>query len=251
MALSRLHRFWGDTQISALCNTFGPTIRWPTFPADGVFQKASASGRAPENHEPPITKIGPVNYVIRQGVSGNCFPAREVGEQPKTRPAARNESEVHPMSPESTKPVDPSLSRLGEGCQGRTKAITALIRRGEASMTDCAAIAKVASANPGCRIRDVVVKKEICAGGRQRPAAGASGNPARPVWPGQKSGRLVVPLKRPITVEGRTGYVTCASPGLWGCRRATAGATRKTISSPALADANSSARWEVYPKINR
>ena len=75
-------------------------------------------------------KIGPVNYVIRQGMSGNCVPAREGGEQPKTRPAARNESEVHPMSPESTKPVDPSLFTLGEGCQGRTKANPALTRRG-------------------------------------------------------------------------------------------------------------------------
>ena len=70
-------------------------------------------------------------------------------------------------------------------------------------MTDCAAIATAGSANAGCRIKDVVLKEEICAGGRQRPTAGASGNPARPVWPGQKSERLVVPSKRLITVEGR------------------------------------------------
>jgi hypothetical protein len=49
----------------------------------------------------------------------------------------------------------------------------------------------------------VVLREEICPGGRQGPTVGASGNPARPVWPEQKSERLVVPLKRLITVEGR------------------------------------------------
>lgn len=61
---------------------------------------------------------------------GNCVPVREGGEQPKARPAARNDSEVHPMSPENPQPVDSSRFRTGEECQGRTMANPAKSRKG-------------------------------------------------------------------------------------------------------------------------
>src|SRR5688500_19436430 len=61
---------------------------------------------------------------------GNCVPASEGGEQPKARLAARNDSEVHLMNPENPQPVNPSLFRIGEGCQGRTMANPAKSRKG-------------------------------------------------------------------------------------------------------------------------
>ena len=63
-------------------------------------------------------------------MTGNCVPAREGGEQPKARLAARNDSEVHPMSPENPQPVVPSFFKTGEGCQGRTMANPAMSRKG-------------------------------------------------------------------------------------------------------------------------
>ena len=47
------------------------------------------------------------------------------------------------------------------------------------------------------------VRNEISPGGRHRPAAGASGQTARPVWSGEKSERSIVATKAVTRPERR------------------------------------------------
>ena len=132
---------------------------------------------------------------------GNCVPARGRGEQPQARLTARNDSEAHLMSRENPQPTEPSLFKIGEGYQDWTKVNPAM--SGRDLNDDLSSHRRGVVCGHGMSGQVVVLREEICAGGRQRPTAGASGNPARPVWPGQKSERLVIPMKRLITVEGR------------------------------------------------
>lgn len=105
------------------------------------------------------------------------------------------------MSPENWNPTEPSPFYLGEGYQDWTK--VNLAKSGRDLNDELSSHRRGVVCGHGMSGQVVVLREEICPGGRQGPTAGASGNSARPVWPEQKSERLVVPLKRLITVEGR------------------------------------------------
>src|ERR1019366_4813940 len=119
---------------------------------------------------------------------GNRVPVRGRGEQPSARQAARNESEAHLMSPDNSKnPMEPNPFSEGEGYQDWTMVNPA--RSGRDQNDDRSSHRHSVVCGHGMSEQVGVLREEICAGGRHSPTAGSSGNPARPVWPGQKSER--------------------------------------------------------------
>ena len=108
---------------------------------------------------------------------GNCVPVRGRGEQPSARQAARNEGEAHRMSLEKTSPTEPSLSQKDEGDQSWTKVNPAV--SGRDLNDDWSSYRRGGVCGHGMFGQVVVLREEICPGGRQGPTVGASGNPAR------------------------------------------------------------------------
>jgi hypothetical protein len=105
---------------------------------------------------------------------GNCVPVRGRGEQPQARQAARNESEAHQMSPEkSKKSMEPSPSKKGEGYQGWTMVNPA--KSGRDQNDDLSSHRHGVVCGHGMSEKVGVLREEICAGGRQGPTAGPSG----------------------------------------------------------------------------
>ena len=98
--------------------------------------------------------------------------------------------------------MEPNLFYEGEGYQDWTKVNPA--RSGRDQNDDRSSHRHGVVCGHGMSEQVGVLREEICAGGRHSPTAGSSGNPARPVWPGQKSERPVVAMKRLITVERRS-----------------------------------------------
>ena len=109
--------------------------------------------------------------------------------------AGQSVTKVNPinMSPENASPAKPSPCRTGEGPRGRTKANPAASGRGLNDRLSGHHRSGVSGGGmPG---RQVGIKDEVCDGGRLRPRAGTSGEPARPAWPAQKSERSIVATK--------------------------------------------------------
>lgn len=104
---------------------------------------------------------------------GNCVPVREGGEQPEARRAVRNEDEAHPMSPEKTSTVEPSLFNIGEGCQDWTLANPAKSGRGHNDHRSSHRHGGVGGR--GMRVQVVDVRDEISGDGPRGPTAGAGG----------------------------------------------------------------------------
>lgn len=105
---------------------------------------------------------------------GNCVPVRGRGEQPQARQAARNESEAHPMSPEKVQQsMEPSWSKTCEGYQGWTLVNPA--KSGRDQNDDRSSHRHGVVCGRGMSEKVGVLKEEICAGGRQGPTAGPSG----------------------------------------------------------------------------
>ena len=109
---------------------------------------------------------------------GNCVPVRERGEQPSARQTARNESEAHLMSPDNSKnSMEPNLFCEGEGYQDWTMVNPA--QSGRDQNDDRSSHRHGVVCGHGMSGQVVVLKEEICPGGRQRPTTGPSGDPAR------------------------------------------------------------------------
>ncbi len=97
------------------------------------------------------------------------------------------------MSPVSTTTAEPSRFTDGEGCQGWTKANPVKNGRG---LNDALSGHHCGGVGGGGMLGRVVgIRDEISSGGRRRPTAGTSGEPARPVRPGEKSERFIVATK--------------------------------------------------------
>lgn len=108
--------------------------------------------------------------------------------------AGQSVTKVNPivMSPDNASPVTPSPCRIGEGPRDWTKANHALSGRG---LNDRLSSRHSGVSGEGMLGRQVGIKDEVCDGGRSRPTAGTSGEPARPAWPAQKSERPIVAKK--------------------------------------------------------
>ena len=97
------------------------------------------------------------------------------------------------MSLVNTKYRRPSRSTDGEGCQGWAKANPVNNGRG---LNDTMSSHHCGGVSGGGMLGRVEgTRDEISPGGRRRPTAGTSGEPVRPVWPGEKSERFIVATK--------------------------------------------------------
>ena len=89
--------------------------------------------------------------------------------------------------------AEPSRSTNGEGCQDRAKANPVKNGRG---LNDALSGHHCGGVGEGGMFGRVVgTRDEISPGGWRRPTAGTSGEPVRPVWPGEKSERFIVATK--------------------------------------------------------
>src|ERR1700678_1921005 len=104
---------------------------------------------------------------------GNCIFARRCGEQPKARHAARNEGEPHLMSLENSRTMQPNLFGKGEGCQDGAKVTPATSGRDLSDGLSSHRHGGVSGV--GMCEKELGVRGEIPASGRQRPTAGTSG----------------------------------------------------------------------------
>mgnify|MGYP001563225560 CR=1 FL=1 len=159
----------------------------------GLCVLCDLCGCDPEN-QPTMSAslIRPIRSFRRER-RGNCVSVRTGGEQPHAERAVRNEGQPHRMSPESANTAAPSHSADGEGCQDWAKANPVKNGRGlndTWSSHHCGGVS-----GGGMFGRVVGTRDEISSGGRRRPTAGTSGEPARPVWPREKSERFIVATK--------------------------------------------------------
>lgn len=106
---------------------------------------------------------------------GNRGLARGLGEQPSARQIARNEGEAHQMSPENWNPMEPSPFSEDEGYQDWTKVNPAKSGRDQNDGRSSHRHGVVCG--HGISGQVVVLKEEICAGGRQRPNGGCKRQP--------------------------------------------------------------------------
>jgi hypothetical protein len=89
--------------------------------------------------------------------------------------------------------AEPSWSANGEGCQDWAKANPVESGRG---LNDCMSSQRCGGVGEGGMLgRGLGTRDEICGGGRRRPTASTSGDPARQSWPPQKSERFIVASK--------------------------------------------------------
>jgi hypothetical protein len=133
---------------------------------------------------------------------GNCVPVRGGGEQPEARRAVRNEDEAHPMSPEKTSTVEPSLFKRGEGCQGWTLANPARSGRGHNDQWSSHRHGGVGGR--GMHVQVVEVRDKISGEGPVGPTAGATPTSrGRPVRSAEKSERFIVAPKAVTRLERR------------------------------------------------
>jgi len=97
------------------------------------------------------------------------------------------------MSLVNTNTAEPSRSTDGEGCQDRAKANP--VRNGS-GLNDAMSGQHCGGVGGGGMLgRLGGIRDAISSGGRRRPTAGTSGEPARPVRPREKSERLIVATK--------------------------------------------------------
>ena len=150
-------------------------------------------GCDPEN-QPTMSAslIRPIRSFSRERC-GNCVSARTGGEQPHAERAVRNERQPHRMSLVNASTAAPSRSADGEGCQDWAKANPVMNGRG---LNDTMSSHHCGGVSGGGMLGRVVgTRDEISSGGRRRPTAGTSGEPVRPVLPGEKSERSIVAMK--------------------------------------------------------
>jgi hypothetical protein len=89
--------------------------------------------------------------------------------------------------------VQPSLFRDGEGYQDRILADP--VKNGRSLNDRWSGHRRGGVGGRGMRVLVKGLRNEISPGGRHGPAAGPSGQTARPVWPGEKSERSIVAMK--------------------------------------------------------
>jgi hypothetical protein len=139
---------------------------------------------------------------LAENAPATAFPRGEVESSRRARRAVRNEGEAHPMSPEKPTTVEPSLFKIGEGCQGWTLAIP--VKNGRGRNDHRSSHRHGGVGGHGMRVQVVDVRDEICGGGLRGPTAGAiPASRGRTVRSSQKSERFIVAKKRPTTVERR------------------------------------------------
>ena len=105
------------------------------------------------------------------------------------------------MSLDISTTVEPSQFRHGEGCQDWTRANP--VKNGRGSNDDWSDQHHGGVGGHGMQVQVGGVRNEISPGGRQRPAAGSSGQTTRLVWSAEKSERSIVAVKAVTTPERR------------------------------------------------
>jgi hypothetical protein len=154
--------------------------------------------RNPRTHgDKPSSQLGR----FAENAPVTASPRGEVESSRRARHAVRNEDEAHPMSPEKTSTVEPSLFKRSEGCQGWTLANPAKSGRGRNDRWSSHRHGGVGG--HGMRVQVVDVRDEISGDELRGSTAGASGQTARPVRSAEKSERFIVATKAVMRLERR------------------------------------------------